>query len=392
MGEAYGRMRGVWLWLTRFILHPGVLLRDLKASAPVWPSLAMAGLVCWEAGTYLSEALLPGIRWLPAYVLAGALVGLLIALAFLTVLHVVARVLGGRGDIRDLARLWGYTHLPEIVIGILLVIVLRFTVFRGSPHGNPGPGWLIGIAVIALITAIWSVILRIQVLRVTYGYGVLMSVLVLVLSEAAIDIVGWVPQLTLQIVGARAASAVGLMDPMDERAARDIRVILEKEMSLVPESDVRTGATYVPVNTRAYPPRRGDAVVFCRDGHTRRDLRRAIIGISISLGLGGDGPRFTADVAVARVVGLPGETVEVRGGRVLVNGEELHEPYLKVPGDITLAPVQVPEGSFFLLGDNRSLDPESYGAGVVEGDKILGRMLRTWTDVLIPVVRALVFG
>ena len=392
MGEAYGRMRGVWLWLTRFILHPGVLLRDLKASAPVWPSLAIAGFVCWGAGIYLSEVLLPGIGWLPAYVLTGALVGLLILLAFLAVLHVVARVLGGRGDIRDLARLWGYTHLPEIVIGILLAIVLRFTVFRGSPHGNLGLGWLIGIAIIALITAIWSLILRIHVLRVTYGYGVLMSVLVLVLSEAAIDIASWVPQLALQTVGARGATAVGLMDPMDPRVARDIRVILEKEMSLVAESDFRTGATYVPVNTRAYPPRRGDAVMFCRDEHTRRDLRRAIVGISINLGLGGDGPRFAAHVAVARVVGLPGETVEVRGGRVLVNGGELDEPYVKVPGDITLAPVQVPEGSFFLLGDNRSLDPGSYGAGVVAGDKILGRMLRTWTDITVPVVRALVFG
>ncbi len=386
-------MRDVWLWLTRLVSHPGITFRDMKVSAPVWPSLVLAGIECWVAGTYLSEALLPDIGWLPAYVLVGAFAGLLVVFAFLLVLHIVSRLLGGRGGgARDLVRLWGYVYLPEIATGVLLAVILRFTLFRGFPRGAAGPGWLIGIVVVALITAIWSLILRIQVLRVTYGYGVLMSVLVLVLSEAAMDIAAWVPQLALQTVGARGVTAVRLMDSMDERVARDIRMIFEKEASLVSGSEVTTGATSVPLNVRAYPPGRGDVVVFCRDEHTRRDLRRPIVTISINLGIGGDGSRFTASVAVARVVGLPGETVAVSDGTVLVNGEELREPYVKVPGDINMPPVEVPEGSFFLLGDNRSLDPAEYGAGVVAKDKILGRVLRTWTDILIPVIRALVFG
>ncbi|MGE5584154.1 MAG: signal peptidase I [Bacillota bacterium] len=383
-------MRGVWLWLTRFVLHPGVLLRGLKASAPVWPSLAIAGFMCWGAGTYLSEALLPGIGWLPAYVLTGALVGLLILLAFLALLHVVARILGGRGDIRDLARLWGYAHLPEIVIGIILAAVLRFAVFRGVLHDSPGTGWLVGVVVVALITAIWSLVLRIQVLRVTYGHGVLMSVLVLILSEAVADIAAWVPEQALQVIGARGTTAVGLMDPMDQRAARDIRAIFEKGASVAAGSEITAGAISVPLNVRAFPPKRGDVVMFCRDDHTRRDLRHRFI--AINLGIGGDDPQVTADVGVARVVGLPGESVEVKGGRVLVNGEELDEPYVKAPGDIDLPPVEVPEDSFFVLGDSRSIDPATYGAGVVEGQKILGGLLRTWTDIFIPLVRALVFG
>ncbi|MDI7247148.1 MAG: signal peptidase I [Bacillota bacterium] len=387
-------MRGVRLWLARFILHPGVLLRDMKASVPMWPSLAIAWLGWWATGTYFAEVLLPGIEWLPAYVLTGAPVGLVILLLFLGVLHLVARTLRGRGRISDLARLWGYTYLPETVIGVILAIVLRFTVFRGSPPGSPqgclGPGWLVGIVVVALITAIWSLVLRIQVLRVTYGHGVLMAVLVLVVFEAATDVVGWAPQLALKTVGARGVTLAGLMDPMDERVARDIRVIREKEASFVGGSEVTTGVTYVPINVRAFPPKRGDVVVFCRDDHTRRDLRRPFI--AINLGLGGDGSQVTADVGVARVVGLPGETVEVKGGRVLVNGEELDEPYVKAPGNIDLPPVEVPEDSFFLLGDRRSIDPATYGAGVVARQKILGGLLRTWTDIFIPLVRALVFG
>ncbi|HEV7894075.1 MAG TPA: signal peptidase I [Pyrinomonadaceae bacterium] len=56
-----------------------------------------------------------------------------------------------------------------------------------------------------------------------------------------------------------------------------------------------------------------------------------------------------------RVVGLGGETVEVKGGRVYVNGQALEEPFASVPPDERehFGPLKIPEGEFFLLGDNR---------------------------------------
>ena len=55
-----------------------------------------------------------------------------------------------------------------------------------------------------------------------------------------------------------------------------------------------------------------------------------------------------------RVVGLPGETVEVRGQEVLIDGELLDEPYVHDPPRYTLALMTIPAGHYFLLPDKRN--------------------------------------
>ncbi len=89
---------------------------------------------------------------------------------------------------------------------------------------------------------------------------------------------------------------------------------------------------------------------------------------------------------IKRVIGLPGETVEVRDGRVLVNGVALREPYVSVPTVGNIAPVRVPADAVFVMGDNRapggSLD--SRRLGPIPLSKLVGRArLAYWplTDV-----------
>jgi signal peptidase I len=78
---------------------------------------------------------------------------------------------------------------------------------------------------------------------------------------------------------------------------------------------------------------------------------------------------------IKRVIGLPGETVEVRGGRVLVNGVVLREPYASGPTVGNMAAVRVPANAVFVMGDNRgpgrSLD--SRRLGPISLDKLVGR-------------------
>ena len=62
---------------------------------------------------------------------------------------------------------------------------------------------------------------------------------------------------------------------------------------------------------------------------------------------------------VHRIIGLSGEKIEIRKGKVFVNGIELDQPFETFKSDDDFGPVLIPEGEFFLLGDNRSQSLDS---------------------------------
>lgn len=82
---------------------------------------------------------------------------------------------------------------------------------------------------------------------------------------------------------------------------------------------------------------------------------------------------------IKRVIGLPGETITIRNGKIYINDspEPLEEDYLKEDFDGSYGPYIVPEGSYFMMGDNRnnSLDSRYWENKFVEEDKILGKVL-----------------
>ena len=82
---------------------------------------------------------------------------------------------------------------------------------------------------------------------------------------------------------------------------------------------------------------------------------------------------------VKRVIGLPGETVNIVDGKVYIDGSEtpLDEPYLAEPMEGSWGAYQVPEGSYFMLGDNRnnSQDARFWDHQYVEKDKIIAKVL-----------------
>ena len=88
---------------------------------------------------------------------------------------------------------------------------------------------------------------------------------------------------------------------------------------------------------------------------------------------------------IKRVVGLPGETLELKGTQVYINGQPLSEPYalyqrlpdMLLPGDVRRAygPVTIPEGHYFMMGDNRDDSQDSRYWGFLPAGHIKGRAL-----------------
>lgn len=79
------------------------------------------------------------------------------------------------------------------------------------------------------------------------------------------------------------------------------------------------------------------------------------------------------DAFIKRVIGLPGDRVEIQNSTVYINGQPIAEPYIAVPPNYTLRPTLVPLGSYFVLGDNRNNSFDSHIWGYVPRGLILGR-------------------
>ncbi len=97
-----------------------------------------------------------------------------------------------------------------------------------------------------------------------------------------------------------------------------------------------------------HPPQRGDIVVFRFPHDPSRDF-------------------------IKRVIGVPGDVVEIRDGRVFVNNRPLVEPYVLAPPHYQMVPQKVQPGHYFVLGDNRNNSSDSHVWGLVPWDDIIGQ-------------------
>jgi signal peptidase I len=85
------------------------------------------------------------------------------------------------------------------------------------------------------------------------------------------------------------------------------------------------------------------------------------------------------DAFIKRIIGLPGDTIEVKGGTVYINGKPLQENYIEAKPDYAYGPVTVPPNSYLVFGDNRNNSYDSHYWGFVPRQKIVGKaIVRFW--------------
>ena len=82
---------------------------------------------------------------------------------------------------------------------------------------------------------------------------------------------------------------------------------------------------------------------------------------------------------IKRVIGLPGDTIKIDSGTIYVNDVKLEEPYVKRSFSYSLPVQKVPEGSYFVLGDNRDVSNDSHRGWFMPGGNLIGKAwLLTW--------------
>ena len=115
-------------------------------------------------------------------------------------------------------------------------------------------------------------------------------------------------------------------------------------VNLIPFLEMDVPETVFPF----HPPRRGEVIIFQFPEDETRDF-------------------------VKRVIGLPGEKVEIRRGQVFVNDEPLDEPYITRKSQDDMDPIRIAEGMYFVLGDNRVASHDSRAWGSVPKENLIGR-------------------
>ena len=129
--------------------------------------------------------------------------------------------------------------------------------------------------------------------------------------------------------------------------------------SMEPTLEINDRLIIEKISYRLRNPERGDVVVFSPTETLQQQNFK--------------------DAFIKRVIGLPGDTVEVKGGRVFVNDQPLREKYIEDKPEYNYGPVVVPADQYLVLGDNRNNSYDSHYWGFVPRHNLIGKAaVRFW--------------
>jgi signal peptidase I len=363
--------------LRLIIAAPGHRFSVIRERGASWGSMVLLILPTYFAfaftgGLVFSRDPFPGYSFIPPLIIA-----VLAVLLKLYALHVSARLLQGKkrdgmkpGSFADLKVVFGYTSVPAI-----LAILLATVVFLSIPqkisylmHDLRVVGVSIMVA-LAISLFIWNLILVVLALRTVYAMRDIKLVGAFILGSALM----WIPGILSYWIVARPPVPFEYVEP-----------VLSPSISRLYASDssTTTGPSkqiHVDMDRLAYflrdPERFELVVVFMPQGKPTESHGMIILGSR---------PGFRwdeGDCAVGRILGMPGDTVELVKGSLRINDRSWDEPYLapEYRTEESLPAKVLGSQEYFILPDNRHLIGNFREQFVMSRDRILGReILNRW--------------
>jgi signal peptidase I len=332
----------LWRGLQGLITNPRETLEGILASRALAVSVALGAAGYYWRMLQVSEALFSEALGRAASLVLNALVALGWMALLALLVHLASRLVGHkRGSWRDLFLLWGFTQAPAIILTVLAMAFLALV----------PPAWRVELEItwvalgvaIALLLSLWGLILKVQAIKVCYDLSGPRLAQAIVLALALCGIVAWAEFSFVAERGLVSDRALRAMGP-----------------TVVPFTvwQKQTSLPFDRLTYRVRGPKRGEIVGFAPPG--RGEFPTVILRART---------RF-----IGRVVGMPGDEVEVRNGRMNLGGRPYEEPYRLGGLQLDVPSTKVPAGQYFILGDNRDVALGEYHGGLVPEERLRGRL------------------
>jgi hypothetical protein len=346
----------------------------IKERGAAWGSLVLLVVplyfgFSYMGGVYFDRDPFPGYSFIPPLVIAA--VAIFLKLFFI---HVVARMFRpeesaglGRGTLSNLFVVFGYTSVPG-----LLMLLLALIVFLVVPEEI---GYLMRnfkaltfsvMVSLGIVFFIWNLILVILALRAVYrihGFKVVIPYLV---GSALMA----VPAISTFWIVAPAHIDLQYVQPV---VARKILRLLASDptSTLSPNTRIEMHVDRLAYQLRS--PKQFELVIFSPRGpQNQQDGRRdgIIFGSRSIISWNNEG------CLVGRIVGLPGDAVEIAGGELRIGGQAWDEPYIAAEyrSDASLPATTLGPAEYLVLPENRRLITQMQDELVVPRGRILGRL------------------
>lgn len=328
----------------------------------VWGSLALMLVPAYfgstfAGGVYFDRDPIPGYSFL-----VPALLAILVILVKLYPIHLAARLMegrgkysGGTGTFRGLLSVIGYASLPQIIAGLLfLLIVLLVPEPTGSLFRNFHIATLSVLIAIGVALFIWVLILSVHAMRRVYCLRDLAIIAALLIGT----VVGAIPLL---------AALMPVAGEVRVNSAYVRPILSPRIMRLFADDPVerQPGPRSIQIHLdrivyRFHSPERFDIVVYGIKAGASRDQKGHSAG---------------------RILGLPGETIELAEGALRINGRLWEEPYIlpEFRETVTVPATLLGREEYFVCPENRKMVELDRAELVVRRDRIHGRaILNKW--------------